>query len=74
METFLNETLGFDSVKTLMDADLNQLDQALNELQAVEVEPWLAGDASNIRSKRSSSDTLLIWVYFMGFWAKTSGS
>ena len=44
MEKFLSETLSFDSVKTVIDADLNSLDVILNELQAVEVDPWIAGE------------------------------
>jgi len=53
-------------VKTHVDTDLDGLDTALNELQGIEVEPWLANT--------TRKGTLLIFVYFMGYWAKTSGS
>ena len=66
MDRFLKQTLGFDSVVTRLDVDLEGLHTALNELDAIEIEPWLAD------SKRKG--TLLIFVYFMGYWAKTSGS
>lgn len=66
MDKFLRECLSFDSVKTHVDIDLAGLDTALNTLQAVEVEPWLAN--------QHRKGTLLIFVYFMGFWVKTSGS
>ena len=46
--------------------DRDGIHNALNELKAIEIEPWLAN------SKRKG--TLFVFVYFMGFWGKTSGS
>ena len=66
MERFLRQSLGFDSIKTHVDTDLQGIHTALNQLRAVEVEPWLAN--------QDRKGTLLIFIYFMGFWAKTSGS
>ena len=66
MDRFLLHSLGFDSIKTHVDIDLQGLHDALNELQALEVEPWLANP--------ERKGTLLIYVYFMGYWAKTDGS
>ena len=66
METFMKETLGFDAVQTHTELDLAKLDRTLNDLRALEIEPWLANE--NRKGK------LLIFVYFMGFWVKTSGS
>ena len=66
MDRFLLHTLGFDSIKTHVDVDLAGAHSALNELRALEVEPWLANPQRR--------GTLLIFVYFMGYWAQTSGS
>ena len=66
MDRFLRETLGFDIVKRYVNVDLDGLHTAMNELDAIEVEPWLA----DVDRK----GTLLIFVYFMGYWGKTSGS
>ena len=66
MDKFLKEKLGFDYVVTRKNVDLEGLHTALNELEAIEVEPWLADP------KRKG--TLLIFAYFMGYWGKTSGS
>ena len=41
MDRFLLQNLGFDSIKTHVDVDLQTLHEALNEFQALEIEPWL---------------------------------
>ena len=66
MDRFLLQVLGFDSVKTHVDLDKEGLDEVISQLRAVEIEPWLTN------GKRKG--TLLIFVYFMGFWGTTSGS
>ena len=66
MDRFLLQNLGFDSIKTHVDVDLQTLHEALNEFKALEIEPWLANP--------DRKGTLLVFVYFMGYWAKTSGS
>lgn len=66
MDRFLLETLGFDSVKTQVDVDLEAVHRILNELEGNEVDPWVSA------SQRKGS--LLIFIYFMGYWGLTSGS
>ena len=66
MERFLRNSLGFDSVKTIVDVDLSEVHGALNEIQRTEIDPWMANE--------NRSGTILVFVYYMGYWAGTSGS
>ena len=54
----------FDSVQTYYDLDVDGINNLFIKLQQNEVQPWL---------KSGSKGTLLIFFYWMGYWAKTNG-